>query len=63
MDILYINRRGIYLGMLLSIYGIRPANRPDVIRRTVDAGRKKRSKMAYFRYILHASLYCSDYKF
>ena len=49
MDILYINRRQIYPGMFLEIFGIRPADRPDAIVRKVDAGRKKRSKMAYFR--------------
>jgi len=41
-------RSRIYVGRLLSIFGIRPANRPEAIVRNVDGGRKNRPKMAYF---------------
>ena len=48
IDILYTNRRGIYLERFITRLEIRPTNRPDAIVRKVDAGRKKHSKMTYF---------------
>ena len=60
IDILYMVGSRIYLGRLLSIFKIRPANRPDAIVRKVDGGRKNRPKMAYFSrfldYLTHFSI-------
>jgi len=49
MDILYMIRSGIYLGRLLSIFGVRPTNCLDAISQKPDTGREKWSKRAIFR--------------
>jgi len=41
-------RSGIYLERMLSIFEVRPTNRPDAIRRKPDSGRKKWSKIDVF---------------
>jgi len=48
MHFLYMVRSRIYRGRTLSIFEVRPTNRPDAIRRKPDSGRKKSSKIDVF---------------
>jgi len=48
VDVLYMVRSGIYLGRTLSIFEVRPTNRPDAIRPKPDSGGEKWSKIVVF---------------
>jgi len=48
IDILYMIRTGIDRGVFLSIFGVRPTNRPDATVRKPDSGGKKWSTIDVF---------------
>ena len=48
MDMLYMDRSGIYPDGFLCMFRGRPTDRPDAIVRKPDTGRKKREKIAIF---------------